>query len=51
MPSTREESDWPFANGASEVETSADPEKVIMEYQCDGCVIIDHQHRGYVRYA
>ena len=26
------------ANGASEIETSADPEKVIIEYQCDGYI-------------
>ena len=36
MPSIREHLDRPLANGVSEVETSAEPIKVITEYQCDG---------------
>ena len=40
MPSIGEESDRPLANGVSEVETSTEPKKVLIDYQCDGYVLL-----------
>ena len=40
MPSIREESDRPLANGMNEGETSAEPKKVIMEYQFNGYIAL-----------
>lgn len=51
MPSIREESDQPLANGVSEVETSTEPKKVFIDLPMLWLCSINHQRRSYVQHA